>query len=281
VTNESELRRQATAAGVFLELPRTQPYSGEYPSTVPPSFQAVELTPPLTADETEQLLVWLDRWQEQPRERHEVAWCCMDCGTLDQEPLPSGTLGWGRCNNPKHPPVKMPIARLPIVYPLLDPPAGFELVRKVWCPRCDRAAGDPLGRPVQRIGWRGIEWVLASARSGGHIGAPIVKPPAPEREIGPGCEWGYRTNEGKPLRVITYQADSEGYVSPKLRRLWGKDGQGRPVRTCGTCRLYRWGLRRSYVDTCSIETRLSTEECVRVNDPIETRLSTECATPPD
>jgi hypothetical protein len=256
VTNESELRRQATAAGVFLDLPRTRPYSGEYPSTVPPSFQAVELTQPLTADETEQLLVWLNQWQEQPRERHEVAWCCRAFGhVVSADEVMNG---WGHCSG-RQCQEWSSVEQLPIVRSLLDPPAGFELVRHLWCPRCDRAAGDPLGRPVERIGWRGIEWTLASAKSGGHIGVPIVKPPAPEREIKPGCSRHRSTSWPHRAWELTWM----GWQPP-----------------CGARRLYRWGLRRSYVDTCSIETRLSTEECVCVDDSIETRLSTEYVTPP-
>ena len=63
----------------------------------------------------------------------------------------------------------------PFARPLTPPPAGFELVRHTWCPRCDRAAGDPLGRPRDR--YRGPL-------------VPRVKPAPPEVEIGPACQEG-------------------------------------------------------------------------------------------
>jgi hypothetical protein len=168
---ESELRRQATAAGVFLDLEH-----------VTCELQAGQLVAvedsklDITADETERLLVWLDDWQERPpRER-----------------------------------------------PLLRPPAGFELVRHSWCPRCNRIGGDPLG------------WWHDFGSMKGYLRRPrcAVFPPPPELEIGQGCD---RALYGRRI------------ASNRTRnRFPDMPGAGFWTRVCSARQLFRWGLRWSH-----------------------------------
>ena len=291
MTHEAELRRQATAAGVFLELlhrwrcsdcgrPTGEPREVNGVSVLPPcafclcdhgQLAAVIRGPSLTSDEAEQLLVWLDRWQSRRRrtvgrpdenEGHETA--------LFELVKPMNVQGWVWCEAAPGDPNAWP---LPIVRPLLDPPAGFELVRKSWCPRCDRD-GDPLGK--RTIG----HWVTYGRRTynrGPLRANPVrirprceVVPPAPEREIGQLCgrqvpappeDCEHYTITGVDGSTLTLDSGDE-MPNPPVAQAYTNTitcsngsfiGDGYHVgdsisitetRPCRCRRLYRWGLRR-------------------------------------
>jgi hypothetical protein len=231
VTLRGELRRQATAAGVFLDMS---------PTWLSPGFT----TKPLTDDEAEQLLVWLDAWQSEPRERHEMASFGLlfdgdgqehytiesvnggvllldgagdatiaSAGDFIADGFKAGqTVTTGQLREWSWVPGEGRV--LPAVTPLLDPPAGFGLIRKSWCPRCDRIGGDPLG-------WWHDFGGKPGDRMKGYLRRPrcAVFPPAPDVEIGPGC---------RGMFVVWPPSRSP---TDRLR--------------CGARRLYRWGLRRA------------------------------------
>lgn len=238
MTHEAELRRQATAAGVWLDMAQGWRCSDcGRPLREPREVNGVSVLPPcafclcrhdkvtsairesITSDEVEQLLVWLDRWQDARRE-----WLAerrmVDAVYSDYVKDGRGGRVWHfpMLSRARHEAVSFELReygysisdrqrsdrkwrwvpgegrQLPIVRPLLDPPAGFELVRHSWCPRCERD-GDPLGAPRE-------------------VATPVV-PPAPELEIGAGC--------------------AQVAVGPGCH-------------PCGARRLYRWGLRREQED---------------------------------
>lgn len=223
--HEAELRRQATAAGVYLDLAplvlAPHPTSG--------CVARVPIPGP-TADETEQLLVWLDQWTDggYPRDRHEAAWCCVECGRPCAE-QPDSWTGWAICQGctetqARHGgsgKLQSGMRQIPIASPLLDPPAGFELIRHSWCPRCDRAAGDPLGRR----GTGRVKYRPPTVRTPGR--SEWVKPAPPELEIGQGCS-----------HVLVGKSVTGSWVWVTVA------DRGDDERSCGARRLFRWGLRR-------------------------------------
>ncbi len=148
---QGELRRQLTAAGMYLEM-----YGPAWSPSEP------------TNDEAEQLMVWLDAWQE---------------GRDEQLP------------------------------------AGWELTRHVWCPRCDRDA-DPLGW------WHDF--------SGNWKGRPYgtVFPSPPLLEIGPGCQGGMN-----PYFRFQGAIHWHDHSVDALPGWWWV--------ACSTRRVFRWGLRRA------------------------------------
>jgi hypothetical protein len=223
---DAELRRQATAAGVFLvdELVGWREYYE-----------------PLTPDEVEQLLVWLDRWQGARRE-----WL-----TERPERLAVQRDAW------------LEQYRDLRVLPMLsreDPPAGFELIRRSWCPRCERD-GDPLG-PGSWVTYTGaFSWTRKRRR----FRCEVV-PPAPEREIGQLCgrqvpappeDCGHYTITGVDGLTLTLDSGDDTPVEQAYTNTITSTGsfigdgyrigEGITItetRPCRCRRLYRWGLRR-------------------------------------
>ncbi len=193
----AELQRQATAAGVFLDFGHAVPCELREGALVAAEDSAVDEP---TDDEAEQLLVWLrgwtaererweaerperlavqaDAWLEQRRDLRVLPMLSRDRFELEQVAHMSAAgagwdwkeragIGWTE--------------RLPVARPLLSPPAGFELTRRSWCPRCDKIGGDPLG------------WWHDFGSMKGYLRRPrcAVFPPAPEIEIGACCPREY------------------------------------------------------------------------------------------
>jgi hypothetical protein len=211
MTDHAELRRQATAAGVFVDF---DDFDDEPDEVGPAEFDPVTGTyatsskpepAPITAAEAEQLLVWLQRWTdarrkwETERDRREYDAVYRDM-VLEQSR--SG--------------FSVPFQR-PV-----PPPEGFELLQHSWCPRCDRDGGDPLGR--RTIG----HWVTYFPDT-----APLPEQRKPVRTR-PYCE------------IVPAPPELEIAPACHRQRWTGRyGGPGMILDPCGARRLFRWGLRRA------------------------------------
>jgi hypothetical protein len=211
MSDYAELRRRATTAGVFLDLKvplgrrsvrLNRPVAGEMVT----AGDVEEWGAVVTASETEQLLAWLARWTDARRQwRAERA-----------ENLAVASDAWQEEWNWNVP--QLAIA---------DPPAGFELTRHSWCPRCNRD-GDPLGSSRNRCSPDGRPWVRPA-------------PPAPpELEIGPGCH--------APIPHYSELFPGKRWFACRDAgrfRSWKIPGGKSWVVPCNARRLFRWGLRRA------------------------------------